>query len=406
MTIKTSTTKTSLTKAPPVSPASAITTKKARKAARAAGLHYVSHTQPGIRRAGRGKSFKYFSPQGRVVTDEKTLARIRRLAIPPAWRDVWICADPQGHLQATGRDFRGRLQYRYHPQWREVRDGNKYERLIDFARVLPKIRARTRRDLAKKGLPREKVLAAVVQLLEKTLIRVGNDEYAKTNDSYGLTTLQDKHAKINGRKVRFQFRGKSGVSHAIELDDPRLAKIVKACQDLPGAELLQYVDDQGNVRDIGSEDVNQYLHEIAGAEFTAKDFRTWAGTVLAAQALQELHAFDTQAEAKKNVVSAIETVAERLGNTKAVCRKCYVHPEVLNAYMDGSLVSTLQQRAAAMAKSLGKLQPEEAAVLALLQRRLATAKKPLAKQLVDSIRAVKKQKKETLKATGKRRVLH
>ncbi|MEK6210516.1 MAG: DNA topoisomerase IB [Pseudomonadota bacterium] len=366
--------------------------EKSKQAAKEAGLRYVSPAQPGIRRVKAGKSFAYLSPQGKRVTDEKTLARIRSLVIPPAWRDVWICTDPQGHLQVLGRDARGRNQYRYHPRWREVRDENKYGRLIAFAKVLPKIRARTRRDLAKPGLPREKVLATVVQLLEKTLIRVGNEEYAKLNDSYGLTTLQDKHAKVQGGKVRFQFRGKSGVSHQIELDDPRLAKIVKACQELPGHELLQYVDDDGTVHDVGSEDVNKYLHEIAGEEFTAKDFRTWVGTVLAAHALQELHSFDSQAEAKRNIVSAIETVAERLGNTKAVCRKCYVHPEVLNAYLDGSLVSTLQQRAAVMAKSLGKLSPEEAAVLTLLQRRLAQAKKPLASQLADSIKRLRKKR--------------
>lgn len=366
--------------------------EKSKQAAQQAGLRYVSHAQPGIRRVKAGRRFAYISPQGKPVGDDKTLARIRGLVIPPAWRDVWICCDPQGHLQAVGRDARRRKQYRYHPQWREVRDDNKYGRLIAFARVLPKIRARTRRDLGKRGLPREKVLAAVVRLLEKTLIRVGNDEYAKHNDSYGLTTLQDKHAKVKGGTIQFRFRGKSGVSHQIELDEPRLAKIVKACQDLPGHELLQYVDDDGTVHDVGSEDVNEYLHEIAGEELTAKDFRTWAGTVLAAQALEELHSFDSQAEAKRNVMSAIEAVAERLGNTKAVCRKCYVHPEVLNAYLDGSLVSTLQQRAAAMAKSPGKLSPQEAAVLALLQRRLALAKKPLATQLAESIERLRKKR--------------
>jgi DNA topoisomerase-1 len=365
--------------------------EQSREAAKEAGLRYVCDASPGIRRLRAGNGFSYVSPDGQHVAEEQTLARIRRLAIPPAWRDVWICPSANGHIQAVGRDARGRKQYRYHSRWREVRDDNKYGRLIAFARALPKIRARVRRDAAKPGLPREKVLAAVVQLLEKTLIRVGNDEYAKHNGSYGLTTLKNRHARVRSGKIRFQFRGKSGVVHAVEINDPRLAKIVKNCQDLPGAELLQYLDDEGVVRDIGSADVNDYLREISGEPFTAKDFRTWAGTVLAAQALQEFHAFDSQAQAKRNVVRAIENVAERLGNTKAVCRKCYVHPEVLNAYLDGSLVATLEQRAARLARSIGRLTAQEAAVLALLRRRWAEARKPLAQQLSESLRRVKKR---------------
>jgi len=336
---------------------------------------YVSDEKPGITRKRAGKGFVYVDPDGKPIADAETLARIRSLVIPPAYRDVWICPNPRGHLQAVGRDDRGRKQYRYHPKWREVRDENKYDRMIDFAKALPKIRTRTKRDMKRPGLPREKVLAAVVQLLEKTLIRVGNEEYAKTNDSYGLTTLQDEHAQVKRGKVTFEFKGKSGVEHEVDVNDPRLAEIVRKCQDLPGEELFQYVDEQGVVRDIGSADVNQYLKEVAGEEFTAKDFRTWAGTVLAAQALQELKTFDSKAEMKRNIVSAVESVAERLGNTKAVCRKCYIHPAVLNAYMDGSLVDTLQQRAAEMSKSIAKLRPEESAVLALLRRRLAEAKK-------------------------------
>lgn len=342
-----------------------------KQTAKGAGLRYVSDESPGITRIKAGKGFAYVSPQRTPIKDEATIARIKSLALPPAYRDVWICPDANGHIQAVGRDARGRKQYRYHTRWREVRDENKYDRILDFAQALPKIRARTKRDLKKPGLPREKVLAAVIQLMEKTLIRVGNDEYARANDSYGLTTLRDKHAKVTAKTVHFQFRGKSGVPHEIKLDDPQLAKIVRDCQDLPGYELLQYVDEDNVVRDIGSADVNEYLRDIAGESFTAKDFRTWAGTVLASQALQEVKAFDTQAEAKRNVVAAIEKVAEQLGNTKAVCRKCYIHPAVLNAYLDGSLVETLKQRAAAMAKSMNKLRPEESAVLALIQRRLA-----------------------------------
>jgi DNA topoisomerase I len=363
-----------------------------KAAAKEAGLRYVSDTAPGLRRRRAGQGFAYFSPHGRRIKDEQTLARIRRLAIPPAWRGVWICPLANGHIQAVGRDARGRKQYRYHPRWREVRDDNKYARLVAFAKALPKIRARTRRHLRKRELSREKVLAAVIQLLEKTLIRVGNDEYARDNDSYGLTTLHDRHATIQGSKVRFQFRGKAGIVRAVELNDARLARIVRQCQELPGHELFQYVDENGEVQDIGSADVNAYLREIAGEEFTAKDFRTWAGTVLAAQALQELHSFDSKAGARRNIVRAIERVAEQLGNTTAVCRKCYIHPEVLNAYLDGSLVATLQQRAADMARSLGRLPPEEAAALALLQRRLAQTRKPLAQQLAESLRRLPKRR--------------
>ena len=344
--------------------------------AKEAGLRYVSDESPGIQRISSGKGFAYIAPSGKRITDGETIARIKSLAIPPAYRDVWICPDPNGHIQAVGRDARGRKQYRYHARWREVRDANKYDKMIAFAKALPKIRARTNRDLKKRGLPREKVLATVIQLMEKTLIRVGNDEYARQNDSYGLTTLRDKHAKVTASKVHFQFKGKHGIAHEIKLDDPHLAKVVRDCQDLPGYELFQYVDDaDGVVRDIGSADVNEYLREIAGDEFTAKDFRTWAGTVLASQALQAIkESFTSQAQAKRNIVAAVEKVSQRLGNTKAVCRKCYIHPAVLNAYLDGSLVETLKQRAADMARSIRKLRPEEAAVLGLLQRKLAKSK--------------------------------
>jgi len=333
--------------------------------ARIAGLRYVNdETMPGLRRVGSANRVRYVDPSGRTVSDRAELQRIRSLAIPPAWTDVWICPSPLGHLQATGRDARGRKQYRYHPRWREVRDEVKYGRLIAFAEALPGIRARTNNDLRKSGLPREKVLAAVVQLLEKTLIRVGNDEYARENGSFGLTTMRDQHAKIQGQTVRFEFRGKSGIQHAIDLRDRRLARIVKACRDLPGYELFQYVDDDGTRQVIDSGDVNAYLREITGQDFTAKDFRTWAGTVLAAKALAEVAHFASNAEAKRNVVRAIESVAKRLGNTKAVCRKCYIHPAILDAYMEGATISTMKARARA------SLNDEETAVVKMIERRL------------------------------------
>jgi DNA topoisomerase-1 len=345
------------------------------RAAREAGLVYVSDESPGITRKKSGKRFVYFDARGKRITADETVLRINELAIPPAYRDVWICPSPRGHIQAVGRDARGRKQYRYHEKWREVRDENKYARMIDFAKALPGIRRTVARHLRLHGLPREKVLAAVVKFMETTLIRVGNDEYAKSNNSFGLTTLRDHHAKIGRGRVRLEFRGKSGVEHEFEINDPRLAAIAGKCQDLPGQELFQYRDEHGKVCDVGSADVNAYLRDIAGDDFTAKDFRTWAGTVLAAGALAELRSFDSQAQAKRNIVKAVESVATKLGNTKAVCRKCYIHPEILNAYMEGGLIDNLAQRASTMAKSISKLRPEEAAVLALLQRRLASAAK-------------------------------
>src|SRR3954465_12390123 len=313
------------------------------------GLRHVCDERvPGIRRLGAPGRFRYVRADGRKVTDAAELARIKSLVIPPAWTNVWICSDPQGHLQATGRDARGRKQYRYHPKFRKMRDDVKYSRLPAFAQALRQIRRRTAADVRKKGLPREKVLAAAVQLLEKTLIRIGNEEYARANGSVGLTTMRDRHAKVRGGEVRFEFRGKSGVAHAVELHDPRLAKIVKACRDLPGYELFQYVDDHGERKTIGSDDVNGYLREISGDDFTAKDFRTWAGTVLAAQSLARLARFKSQTEAKRNVMKAIGSVASRLGNTKAVCRKAYIHPAVLAAYMDGKPIPTDEAGVAAM----------------------------------------------------------
>jgi DNA topoisomerase-1 len=339
--------------------------------AREAGLRYVSDTQPGIQRKRAGRGFQYLDPAGKVIRDGQTRARIRSLAIPPAWTDVWICPRADGHLQATGFDARRRKQYRYHPRWRQVRDESKYGKMIAFAQALPQIRSRIEQDLAARGMPREKVLATVVRLLETTLIRVGNGEYARTNESFGLTTMQNQHADVRGAKIYFEFRGKGGVEHEIDVRDPRLARIVAQCQDLPGQELFTYLDDDGTPRDVGSGDVNEYLREISGQDFTAKDFRTWAGTALAAQALQEFEDFDSQAAAKRNITQAIERVAERLGNTKSVCRKCYVHPAVIDAYLDRTLVQTLQARTEReLRDSIGTLPAEEAAVLALLQQRM------------------------------------
>jgi DNA topoisomerase-1 len=339
--------------------------------AREAGLRYVNDDLPGIQRRRSGKRFRYIRPDGAVVRDPEELRRIRALAIPPAWTKVWICPISWGHLQATGRDAKGRKQYRYHPNWRATRDETKYGRLIAFGRVLPRIRARVEQDLAQPGLPCNKVLATVIRLLETTLIRVGNEEYARTNGSFGLTTLRTRHVNVEGQSVHFCFRGKSGVHHNIRVDDRRLTRIIRRCQDLPGQELFQYLDEEGAPRAIDSADVNAYVQEIAGEAFTAKDFRTWAGTVLAARALQEFESFDSEAQAKRNVVAAIEAVSKRLGNTKAVCRKCYVHPAVINAYLDGSLLETLRHRVEKeIADSLADLSPEEAAVLAFLQARL------------------------------------
>lgn len=338
--------------------------------AREAGLRHVSDESPGIRRVKRGRSMSYADADGRPVRDAATLARIKALAIPPAWTDVWICPRPDGHIQATGRDARGRKQYRYHAKWRSVRDEAKYGRTLAFGRSLAKIRRVTRRDLALPGLPRRKVLAAVVRLLETTLIRVGNDEYARTNHSFGLTTMRDRHAEVRGATLQFRFRGKSGVHHTVAIDDRRLAQVVRRCQELPGQELLQYMDEDGQIRDIGSDDVNEYLREVTGQDFTAKDFRTWAGTVLAMIALQEYESFDSQAQARENVVRAIESVASRLGNTPSVCRKCYVHPGILDAYLEGTMLDSLRRASEQMSHRRG-LSADESAVLALLRRRLA-----------------------------------
>lgn len=342
--------------------------------AHAAGLHYTTDARHGIRRRRSGSGFVYVRADGKRLTDQGELRRIRSLVIPPAWRDVWICPDPNGHLQATGRDARGRKQYRYHPRWRIVRDETKYGRLIGFAKALSAIRRQTSNDVRRPGLTRQKVLAAVVQLLEKTLIRVGSDEYARENNSFGLTTFRDGHVTVKGPRLRFTFRGKSGVAHDIDLQDARLAKIVKACRDIPGYDLFQYYDDKGRRQAIGSADVNDYLKRMTGEDYTSKDFRTWAGTVLAAEILCEFDWVDSAARAKKHVVRAVESVAQRLGNTKAVCRKCYIHPAVLDAYMEEGSLETIRQRAGRAARPRG-LSPIEAKVLGLLQQRLSGARR-------------------------------
>lgn len=336
-----------------------------KDAAESAGLRYVSDARPGIHREKAGKGYKYTRADGSKLSESDVLKRIKALATPPAWIDVWICPWADGHIQATGRDAKGRKQYRYHARFREVRESTKYEHVVAFAGALPSIREKVGQHMAK-------VLATVVHLLESTLIRVGNDDYAKQNNSYGLTTLKNRHVAVDGNEVRFRFTGKSGKQWSLRVRDRRIAKIIKACQELPGQELIQYVDEEGNCRDVTSTDVNDYLREITGKDITAKDFRTWAGTVLAAMALNELESFDSAAQAKRNLRAAIEKVSARLGNTPTICRKCYVHPEVLNSYMDGNLVLELKSKAESELRSgMESLKPEEAAVLALLRSRLA-----------------------------------
>jgi DNA topoisomerase-1 len=340
-------------------------------AARSAGLRYVSDASPGIARVPDGQDFRYLGTDATPLTDAATLARIRKLAIPPAWTDVWICNSANGHLQATGRDARKRKQYRYHPRWRVQRDDVKYERLISFGQALPAIRRQVDTALRLPGLPREKVLATVVHLLQATMMRIGNEEYARTNKSFGLTTLRARHVRIEGRAIQFRFRGKSGVLHDVTVEDKRLARIIGSMRELPGQDLFQYLDDDGQAHAIGSADVNDYLRAMTGEDYTAKDFRTWSGTLLAALALAEFEQFDSETQAKRNIVRAIDTVAERLGNTPSICRKCYVHPAVIAAYLDGTMLEALRATAEqALAGDLHALQPEEAAVVALLQQRL------------------------------------
>ena len=339
------------------------------RSAKSAGLVYVTDSVPGIRRVRHGRGFRYIDARGRPVKARADLDRIARLVIPPAWKDVWICPHPRGHIQACGRDARGRKQYRYHSGWRQFRDEAKYDQMLSFATALPLLRRQIAKDLSVAGLPRRKVVAAVVQLLEKTLIRVGNDEYARDNQSYGLTTMRNRHVRVSKSTVRSTFKGKGGKSHDVAFNDARLARIVRRCQDLPGHELFGYVDDEGHVQDIGSADVNDYLREVTGRDFTAKSFRTWAATVLAACAFQEMPASQSAAHAKRNIVKAVEAVSGVLGNTPAICRKSYIHPSIVDAYLDGSLPRT---RRARRLKEVSSTPPDfqrmEAAVLAWLQR--------------------------------------
>jgi DNA topoisomerase-1 len=337
------------------------------ESAKAAGLRYVDDQQPGLRRRRAGKHFIILDADGRPVRDMETRRRVRSLAIPPAWTDVWICPSAHGHLQATGRDARGRKQYRYHARWRAVRDETKYARMVPFARALPALRARVDEDLGRPGLCREKVLATVVRLLETTFIRVGNEAYARSNKSFGLTTMRGSHVDVRGARMRFDFRGKSGRRHEVDVTDLRVARVVRRCQELPGQELFRYVDDTGTARAVDSADVNAYLRDVTAEDFTAKDFRTWAGTVLAALALRDTGAGGSATQARKNVLRATETVARQLGNTPAICRKCYVHPQVIEAYMDGTTLAAISTRLTT--PRLGRLRPEESALLRLLLRR-------------------------------------
>jgi DNA topoisomerase I len=340
-------------------------------AAQRAELRHVNDSMPGIMRRDARNGFDYRRPDGALVRDIATLKRIRALAIPPAWKEVWICRDPNGHLQATGRDQRGRKQYRYHARWREVRDDAKYGKLLIFARVLPLIRARVEEDLKRSGLPRERVLAAVVRVMELTLFRVGNNEYARKNKSFGLTTLRDRHARIDGGHVHLSFRGKSGNRYESDINDRRLARIVKGCRDLPGYELFQYLDDDGNQHAVGSEEVNSYLREITGEDITAKDFRTWAGTQLAAEALRAFRNLDSEGKRKKAIVRAVEKVARHLGNTPAICRRCYIHPAIFDGYVDGTLLEALAAKTTTYLKeNIANMSAEEAAVTAFLRLRL------------------------------------
>src|ERR671924_213920 len=343
--------------------------------AKAAGLRYVTDAGPGIRRRRAGQGFTYLGVDGRPIRDPQVLQRIKSLGSPPAWTKVWICPLPHGHLQATGRDAKGRKQHRYHPRWREVRDETKYGRMLEFAHVLPAIRRKVEQDLGLPGLPRDKILATVIRLLETSMIRVGNEEYRRQNNSFGLATLRSRHVNVSGSTIRFEFRGKSGVQHALDLNNRQLARIIKQCQELPGHELFQYVGEDGERYTIDSADVNEYLRQIAGDGFGSKDFRTWAGTVCAARQLAQFESAPTQSARKKNIQRAIESVAKELGNTKAVCRKCYIHPGLIEAYADGSLSQLVNRHARKRTTITShRLAAEEAAVLALLKRKPKSSK--------------------------------
>lgn len=339
--------------------------------AKSAGLRYYADARPGTHRKRAGKHFSYIDAGGALIRDTKQLERIKKLAIPPAWTDVWICPSPYGHLQATGSDARGRKQYRYHAHWREVRDETKYWRMIAFGEALPSIREHASRDLSKPCLNREKVLATIVELLDATALRVGNEEYARDNSSYGLTTLRTRHVDVIGSTLKLHFNGKGGKTFLVDLHDVRIARAVKRCKDIPGYELFKYVDESGERHSIGSAEVNEYLQQITDQHLTAKDFRTWHGTVHAACSLYTVAGYKSQAEAKRNINGSIETAAQHLGNTVAICRKSYVHPAVIEAYMDGWLASVWDQVIQETKKKpVNGLHPEEVAVLVILQRAL------------------------------------
>jgi DNA topoisomerase I len=343
----------------------------ARETAESNGLRYIADDIPGIRRRRAGTGFVYLLPGGARLANRHVIRRLKALAVPPAWTDVWLCPFADGHIQATGRDAKGRKQYRYHQAFREMREGAKFEHMFAFAEALPTIRATVAKHMAQRGLSREKVLATVVHLLEATLIRVGNDDYARRNKSFGLTTLKNRHVAIEGSEIRFRFVGKSGKQWSLKLRDRRVANVIRACQELPGQDLLRYADEDGRLHVVTSGDVNSYLKEISGEDVTAKDFRTWAGTVLAALALREAEIFETLAEAKRNLKAAIAAVSARLGNTPTICRKCYIHPEVMSAYLEGKLLLEIEAEVESeLVDELARLQPEEAALLTLLRARL------------------------------------
>jgi DNA topoisomerase-1 len=360
--------------------------------AKAAGLRYITDDRPGIRRIKRRGGFSYLGLNGKPIADEKEVARIRQLAIPPAYSNVWISPDPRGHLQATGRDARGRKQYRYHARWREVRDETKFDRMIAFAKALPSIRAGVARDIARQGLPREKVLATVVSLLEETMIRVGNEEYAKSNDSYGLTTMHDEHVRFSGASVRFHFRGKSGREHTVTVRDKRLARIVKQCRDIEGEELFQYITENDERATISSQDVNAYIRQLAGDDFTAKDFRTWEGTLACALALAAQRA-ETKTEAKAHIVAAIKAVSERLGNTPAVCKKSYIHPGVIDEFLENGALTLVERKVRKAAGDRFALGSDERRVLAFIEKLITRDEhKHLGNLLAKSVRRAKKQR--------------
>jgi DNA topoisomerase-1 len=337
------------------------------KSAEVADLCYVSDLSPGIKREKSGKRFIYIDIDGNKITDRKELKRIKSLIIPPAWKDVWICNDPNGHLQATGRDSKGRKQYRYHFRWQEIRNELKFDKMLAFGQVLPKIRQKTREDLALPGLPREKVLALVISIMEESLVRIGNPEYARENSTFGLTTMKNNHVKVENFNIKFKFRGKSGKYHEIKLRNPKLAKLIKRCQDLPGYDLFEYLDDEGNPHSISSTDINKYICDITNQNFTAKDYRTWGGSVYAMKVLQDFSEFDNETEAKKNITMAIKLIAKKLGNTTAVCKKYYIHPAVTEAYLNKTLNSVIENNKYSQSEDL---HPEEIALIKLIEQKI------------------------------------